>query len=84
MRSAGCANSAQELDTFTLAQFKEAMQGIGVRAKVVNDLIRVSPTPSTDEPFTLVDDALPVVSPAQGFSDDLALVTITLRERTQG
>ena len=74
---------AQGLDAFALAEFKEAMQGIGVRARVLNALIKVDTHADPDTPQILADDALPVLNPVQDFCDDLALVTVSLRERTQ-
>ena len=73
---------AQGLDAFALAEFKEAMQGIGVRARVLNALIKVDTHADPDMPQILADDALPVLNPVQDFCDDLALVTVSLRERT--
>ena len=73
---------AQDLDAFALAEFKEAMQAIGVRARVLNALIKVDTHADPDTPQILADDALPVLNPVQDFCDDLALVTVSLRERT--
>ena len=74
---------AQGLDAFAFAEFKQAMQGIGVRAGILNALIKVEARPQPDAPEILADDALPVLNPVQDFCDDLALVTISLRERTK-
>ena len=74
---------AQGLDAFAFAEFKEAMQGIGVRARVLNALIKVDTHADPDTPQILADDALPVLNPVQDFCNDLALVTVSLRERTQ-
>ena len=74
---------AQELDAFAFAEFKQAMQGIGVRAGVLNALIKVETRAQPDAPEILADDALPVLNPVQDFCDDLALVTVSLRERTK-
>ena len=74
---------AQGLDAFALAEFKQAMQEIGVRAGVLNALIKVGARSQPDTPEILIDDTLPVLNPVQDFCDDLALVTIALRERTK-
>ena len=77
---------ANDLDSFTLAQFKEAMGKIGVKARVFNEMMKQSSNESPDngDDFAEVfDDNIPVLSPAQGFRDDLALVTVSLLERTK-
>ena len=73
---------AQGLDALAFADFKQAMQEIGVRVGVLNALIKVGTRSQPDAPEILADDALPVLNPVQDFCDDLALVTISLRERT--
>ncbi|MEQ8677157.1 MAG: CHC2 zinc finger domain-containing protein [Aggregatilineales bacterium] len=75
-----------DLDSFTLAQFKEAMGKIGVKAGVFNEMMKLSSNdnPDNSDDFAEVfDDSIPVLSPAQGFRDDLALVTVSLLERTK-
>ncbi|QPC83025.1 hypothetical protein G4Y79_01225 [Phototrophicus methaneseepsis] len=75
-----------DLDSFTLAQFKEAMGKIGVKARVFNEMMKLSSNenPDSGDDFAEVfDDSIPVLSPAQGFRDDLALVTVSLLERTR-
>ena len=77
---------ADDLDSFTLARFKEAMGKIGVKARVFNEMMKLSSNnqSDTDDDFAEVfDDSIPVLSPAQGFRDDLALVTVSLLERTK-
>ncbi len=74
------------LDSFLLAQVKEAMSKIGVKARVFNEMMKVSRGSSPDEDDTMsevFDDNIPLVSPALGFHDDLALVTVSLLERTK-
>jgi hypothetical protein len=76
-----------DLDTFTMAQFKEAMNRIGVKARVFNEMMKAASPNSNadegDEMSEVFDDSIPVLSPAQGFRDDLALVTVSLLERTK-
>ena len=45
-------------------------------------MIKVDTHADPDTPQILADDALPVLNPVQDFCDDLALVTVSLRERT--
>ena len=73
------------LDTFLLAQVREAMDRIGVKARVFNQMLKAASNGSDEEDETadLFDDSIPLVSPALGFRDDLALVTVSLLERTK-
>jgi len=74
------------LDTFLLTQVKEAMGKIGVKARVFNEMLKASSNSNDDEGDEMADvfdDSIPVVSPAMGFRDDLALVTVSLLERTK-
>jgi hypothetical protein len=74
------------LDTFLLTQVKEAMGRIGVKARVFNEMLKASSNGNDDEGDDMADvfdDSIPVVSPAMGFRDDLALVTVSLLERTK-
>ncbi|MFW5709593.1 MAG: hypothetical protein ACOCX5_05170, partial [Chloroflexota bacterium] len=75
-----------ELDTFLLTQVKEGMGKIGVKARVFNEMLKASSNgdyEEGDEMADVFDDSIPVVSPAMGFRDDLALVTVSLLERTK-
>ena len=77
---------AGDLDSFTLAQFKDAMGKIGIKARMFNEMMKLSSNDNSDndDDFAEVfDDNIPVLSPAQGFRDDLALVTVSLLERTK-
>lgn len=74
------------LDTLALAQFKEAMHRIGVKARVFNELykvVRSDEEDGNDDVSEVFDDSIPVFSPALGFRDDLALITVLLLERTR-
>jgi len=77
---------AGDLNSFTLAQFKDAMGKIGVKARVFNEMMKTSSIDRDDndsDNAEVFDDSIPVLSPAQGFRDDLALVTVSLLERTK-
>jgi hypothetical protein len=77
-----------DLDEFGLAQFKEMMAGLGMKARTFNDLLKTTqshhPPDKEDEGVSEVfNDSIPVLSPAQGFRRELAIVTVSLRERTK-
>ncbi len=78
---------AGDLDEFRLAQFKEMMTELGMKARTFNDLLKITQSHHSseeDEGVTEVfNDNIPVLSPAQGFRRDLAIVTVSLRERTK-
>jgi hypothetical protein len=79
---------AAELDEFRLAQFKEMMTELGMKARTFNGLLKTTyshhPPDEKDEGVLEVfNDTIPVLSPAQGFWRDLAIVTVSLRERTK-
>ncbi|MBZ0276111.1 MAG: hypothetical protein K8I60_08205, partial [Anaerolineae bacterium] len=74
------------LDTFLLARVKEAMGKIGVKARVFNEMVKMASgedREGDDAMAEVFDDRIPVVSPALGFRDDLALVAVSLLERTK-
>ncbi|NDJ76038.1 MAG: hypothetical protein GYB65_07245 [Chloroflexi bacterium] len=77
-----------DLDPLTLARFRGVMATLGINARVFNTLLKVEQAKTAavenDNPSDVLDDRIPVVSPALGFCDDLALVTVSLRERTKG
>ncbi|NJL55344.1 hypothetical protein HC928_09290, partial [bacterium] len=55
-------------------------------ARVFNEMLKASSNGNDDEGDEMADvfdDSIPVVSPAMGFRDDLALVTVSLLERTK-
>jgi hypothetical protein len=79
---------ADQLDELTLARFKGMMAKLGIRGRTFNELVKAGKTSGKhpqegDEMSEVFGDDIPVLSPAQGFRNDLALVTVSLRERTQ-
>ena len=79
---------AGDLDEFRLAQFKEMMAELGMKARTFNDLLKITQSHHSsgeeDEGVAEVfNDSIPVLSPALGFRRDLAIVTVSLRERTK-
>jgi DNA primase len=76
----------QDLDPLTIARFKTMMTGLGISARAFNSLLKTTQVQgkvgeSQEEKSEVLNDRIPVLSPALGFSDDLALVTVSLRER---
>lgn len=79
-----CFVSAGDLDVYAMAQFRLAVQELGIPQRLITALMKS--TPATEQPSAEVDliaDDLPVLSAAQGFSDDVGIMTVTLRERTR-
>lgn len=80
---------ATTLDHFQLAQFKDAMADIGIKARTFNELLKAAESyhkdhakPEDDDTPQIFDDSIPVLSPAQGYNRHIAIMTVTLRERT--
>jgi hypothetical protein len=73
----------QDLDAFALAKFKATMAGLGIPGRAFDSLLKAGRSETREEEHGEVfDDTIPVVSPALGFSSSLALVSVSLRERT--
>lgn len=81
---------AAQLDEFGMAHFKNQMGKIGIKARMFNDLLKVSqtgiqsgnPAEEHEMPDILSDD-VPLLSPALGFHREVAMVTVTIIERTK-
>jgi DNA primase len=79
---------ASDLDTLSLARFKTMMATLGIQGRTFDCLLKLgqaqSKTNDTEgETTDVFNEHIPVLSPALGFSRDLALVTVSLRERTK-
>jgi hypothetical protein len=80
---------AYDLDVLSLARFKTMMAGLGIQGRAFDGLLKSGQTGgnmangSKEEVSDVFNDNIPVLSPALGFSRGLALVTISLRERTK-
>jgi hypothetical protein len=80
---------AHDLNVLSLARFKTMMAGVGIQGRAFDTLLKVGQAGgdmangSKEELSEVFNDNTPVLSPALGFSHDLALVTISLRERTK-
>jgi hypothetical protein len=80
---------AHDLDKLGIARFKEALAKVGVKGRTFNDLLKTT-QPDQDsqeadeaEMSEVFSDSIPILSPALGFQNDLALVTVSLMERTR-
>jgi Toprim domain-containing protein len=82
---------APGLDDFALIEFKVAMAKIGVKGRTFNEMFKAAqskqkgqePAEGDDMPEVLNDD-VPILSPALGFRRDVAMVTVSVIERTKG
>jgi DNA primase len=72
------------LDEFTFIAFREQLAKIGIKGRAFNDLVKHSQQngEQTEETRILSDD-IPLLSPALGFNKEVALVTVSIIERTQ-
>lgn len=76
------------LDGFALAEFKSLMARIGVKGRGFGELLKAAQsqqkqTEGTDMPEVL-SDSIPILSPALGFRREVAMVTVSVIERTKG
>ena len=79
---------AAQLDQYALAEFKAAVEELGVKRSTFNELLRAAKSAEDAEQKEedvpgIVDDEMPVLSPALGFHQDFALVTTCILERTK-
>jgi hypothetical protein len=79
---------AIDLDEMELSEFRVALAKLGIKGRVFNDLLKaargkVEKEADDDMPQILGDD-IPLLSPALGFQRDVALVTVSVTERTKG
>jgi hypothetical protein len=78
---------AVDLDELELAEFRGAMAKAGVKGRAFNDLLKAARREQQDDeddmPQILGDD-VPLLSPALGFQRDVAIVTVSVIERTKG
>jgi DNA primase len=78
---------AAGLDDFTLAEFKTLMTKIGVKGRSFSEMYKAAQsqkekTEGADMPEVL-SDSIPILSPALGFRRDVAMVTVSVIERTK-
>jgi DNA primase len=72
------------LDEFTLQTLKERMSKIGIKARSFNQLLKQTEEQQDKEngETQILSDEIPLLSPALGFHQDIALVTVSIIERT--
>ena len=80
--------SASGLDDFALAEFKSLMATIGVKGRSFSEMYKAAQsqqkqTEGADMPEVL-SDSIPILSPALGFRREVAMVTVSVIERTKG
>lgn len=78
---------AAGLDNFALAEFKSLMAKIGVKGRSFSEMFKAAQsqqekTEGEDMPEVL-SDSIPILSPALGFRRDVAMVTVSVIERTK-
>ncbi|NUQ06643.1 MAG: hypothetical protein HUU31_22350, partial [Anaerolineae bacterium] len=80
---------AINLDEMELSDFRAALAKLGIKGRVFNDLLKAarkkieqSKHDASEMPQILGDD-IPLLSPALGFQRDVALVTVSVVERTK-
>ncbi|MBK8031630.1 MAG: hypothetical protein IPK17_19495 [Chloroflexi bacterium] len=78
---------AVDLDEMELSEFRAALAKQGVKGRAFNDLLRAArkkqeKEEDDDMPQILGDD-IPLLSPALGFQRDVAIVTVSVVERTK-
>jgi hypothetical protein len=81
-------HEATGLDTLELSEFRAGMSKLGVKGRAFTDLLKsaqrqTTPTPSPQGAPSILGDDVPLLSPALGFQRDVALVTVSVVERTQ-
>lgn len=78
---------ATGLNDFALAEFKSLMAKIGVKGRSFGELLKAAQsqqkqTEGADMPEVL-SDSIPILSPALGFRREVAMVTVSVIERTK-
>lgn len=79
--------SAVDLDEMELSEFRAALAKQGVKGRAFSELLRAAKKKQekdddSDMPQILGDD-IPLLSPALGFQRDVAIVTVSVTERTK-
>ncbi|MBK9748965.1 MAG: hypothetical protein J0M07_29845 [Anaerolineae bacterium] len=78
---------AVDLDEMELSEFRSALAKQGVKGRAFNDLLRAARKQQDDEEDDempqILGDEVPLLSPALGFQRDVAIVTVSVVERTK-
>ncbi len=79
---------AAELEDFALAEFKNLIAKIGVKGRTFSELFKAAQSQQEqmegDDMPEVLSDSIPILSPALGFRRDVAMVTVSVIERTKG
>ena len=80
---------AAKLEKFALAEFKALMAKIGVKGQTFNEMLKAAQSQQSEkqggnEMPEVLDDSIPILSPALGFQRNLAMVTVSITERAKG
>jgi hypothetical protein len=81
---------AKSLEGYALAEFKAQMERLEIKGRAFMDLLKVARAHTTDneeqdnEMPQVLNDNIPLLSPALGFHRDLAMVTVSIMERLRG
>lgn len=77
------------LDDFALAEFKSHMAKIGVKGRAFVDMLKAAHSQEAEEQEDedmpeVLSGSIPILSPALGFRREVAMVTVSVIERTKG
>jgi DNA primase len=79
---------ASQLDDFALAEFKGRMAKIGVKGRAFSEMLKAAQSEKEqtegDNMPEVLSDSIPILSPALGFRREVAMVTVSVIERTKG
>lgn len=79
--------SATDFDEMELSDLRAALAKIGIKGRVFNDLLKAARSKNgkqeSDEMPQILGDDIPLLSPALGFQREVALVTVSVIERTK-
>jgi DNA primase len=79
---------ASGLDDFALAEFKSRMTNIGVKGRTFSEMFKAAQSQKEqaegDDMPEVLSDSIPILSPALGFRREVAMVTVSVIERTKG
>lgn len=79
---------ASGLDDFALAEFKSRMAKIGVKGRAFSEMYKAAQSQKQEQRQgedmpEVLNDSIPILSPALGFRRDVAMVTVSVIERTK-
>jgi DNA primase len=79
---------ASGLDDFALAEFKRLMAKLGVKGRTFSEMFKAAQSQKEqaegDDMPEVLSDSIPILSPALGFRREVAMVTVSVIERTKG